>query len=80
MDEFKGRLDHAELRDTDVDAANHRMETELGLRLTAIRASREKLAEHRDELDGETFATLIQELDLEEQQIRVVLSGAAEVI
>ena len=78
--EFKGRLEHAELRDTDVDAANHRMEAELDLRLTAIRASREKLSERRDELDGETFATLVQELDLEEQQIRVVLSGPTELI
>lgn len=80
VDEFKERLEHAEFRSTNTEAANAQMSEELEVRLSAIKAARNKIGERRDELDGETFATLVQELDLEEEQIRVALSGPSEVV
>ena len=50
---------------------------QLQLRLTAIEAARAKLlADHKDELDTDAMATLVAELDLEEQQIRIALGEA----
>lgn len=72
---FQARVDHADRLDQDAEAAQHRMDTELQLRLAALDAARAKLTEQRDALDGETLATLVQELDLEEEQIRVAIGG-----
>ncbi|MGI4756003.1 MAG: Na+/H+ antiporter [Janthinobacterium lividum] len=80
VDEFKERVESVELLSSDAEAANSQMSEELELRLKAIAAARNKLGERRDELDGETFATLIQELDLEEEQLNVVLSGPTQPI
>lgn len=56
------------------ETGSQRERARLGLRLTAIEAARTKLlAEHKDELDSEAMTTLIAELDLEEQQIRLVI-------
>lgn len=44
------------------------------MRLNAIEAARAKLlAEHKDELESEAMATLVSELDLEEEQIKVAM-------
>jgi len=48
---------------------------QLELRTAALDAARAKLMEQRDKLDGETLATLVQELDLEEEQIRVAMGS-----
>jgi CPA1 family monovalent cation:H+ antiporter len=71
VEDFKERVAHAEHMDVDAEGAQQRMESELKLRTAALEAARAKLVERRDELDGETLATLVQELDLEEEQIRV---------
>lgn len=77
VQDFQARVDHAEHMEGDAEAAQERMNTQLTLRLEALAAARAKLLEKRDELDGQTLATLVQELDLEEEQIRVAL-GAHE--
>ncbi|KQM18234.1 hypothetical protein ASE49_08365 [Novosphingobium sp. Leaf2] len=47
-------------------------------RLAALDAARTKLREHRGELDGETLATLIRELDLEEEQVRLAMGDSVQ--
>jgi len=74
--DFQGRVEYAEHLNEDADAAQRRMNAQLQLRLSALSAARAKLTEMRDDLDGDTPATLIQELDLEEEQIRVAVRSA----
>ncbi|MBL6459386.1 Na+/H+ antiporter [Belnapia sp. T6] len=74
--DFRARVEHAERLDEDPEAAQRRLNAQLRLRLSALGAARAKLAELRDELDGETLATLVEELDLEEEQVRVALRAA----
>lgn len=71
--EFKKRVEHAGMTDEAAETATERQEAELDSRLAAITAARDKLVERRGELDGETLATLVKELDLEEERIRVAL-------
>ena len=72
--ELRERAEHAELLRQDPETAKQRMSTKLQLRLTAIEAARTKLlTETRENLDGDALASLITELDLEEEQTRVVL-------
>lgn len=73
VQDFQARVDHAEHLGANAEAAQDRMNTTLTLRLEALAAARARLVEMRDEVDGETLATLVQELDLEEEQIRVAL-------
>jgi CPA1 family monovalent cation:H+ antiporter len=55
-------------------APNPGLSARLDLRLTAIEAARTKLlADHREDLEHDEMATLMAELDLEEQQIRVAM-------
>jgi hypothetical protein len=61
----------------DSETESQRLAMQLQLRLTAIEAARAKLlADHKDELDTDAMATLVAELDLEEQQIRIALGEA----
>ncbi len=61
----------------DSETGSQRLAMQLQLRLTAIEAARAKLlADHKDELDTDAMATLVAELDLEEQQIRIALGEA----
>ena len=56
------------------ETGSQRERARVGPRLTAIEAARTKLlAEHKDELDSEAMTTLIAELDLEEQQVRLAM-------
>ena len=71
--DFQARVDHAEQLGDGGEEAAERMTAILNLRLEALAAARQKLLEKRVELDGETLATLVQELDLEEEQVRVAL-------
>jgi hypothetical protein len=73
VQDFKDRVDLADRLDEDAEATQRGMNAELQLRLSALAAARAKLVERRDELDGETLATLVQGLDLEEEQIRVAM-------
>lgn len=71
VQDFQERVAHADRMDDNAEDAQQRMGTQLELRTAALEAARAKLLEQRDKLDGETLATLVQELDLEEEQIRV---------
>ncbi|MBW3618243.1 MAG: hypothetical protein KY446_10970 [Proteobacteria bacterium] len=73
--DYKARLEHADRLNEDAEAAQRRMDAHLQLKLAALEAARAKLVEQRDELDGETLAALVQELDLEEEQIRVAVDA-----
>jgi CPA1 family monovalent cation:H+ antiporter len=68
------RAKQADQMRQDTETGTQRLEMQHRLRLTAIEAARAKLlADHKDELDTEAMATLVAELDLEEQQIRTTL-------
>jgi monovalent cation/hydrogen antiporter len=54
------------------------LEAFLDAKLRAIHQAREGLKAQRSDLDGETLATLTQELDLEEEQIRLAMSRTTE--
>lgn len=75
VQDFQARVEQAEQQHVDPETARQRTMTQLELRLAALDAARSKLIDKRDELDGETLATLVQELDLEEEQIRVARSA-----
>lgn len=76
VQDFQSRVDHAELAHEDAGEAQRRMDAQLQLRLVALEAARSKLLERRDELDGDTLSTLVQELDLEEEQVRVAMEAS----
>ena len=72
--DLRQRAEQVEEAHHDPETAMQRRAAELGLRLTAVEAAHTKLlVDQRDELDAETFAALVAELDLEEEQIRVSL-------
>ncbi|MES2340000.1 MAG: sodium:proton antiporter [Pseudomonadota bacterium] len=48
-------------------------------RLATLDDARVRLRKHREALDGETLATLIRELDLEEEQVRLALGDTEQV-
>jgi len=75
--DYRARVDHATRLHEDGERAQQRMDTQLQLRLAALNAARAKLVEQRDQLDGETLATLVRELDMDEEQIRVA-TGATQ--
>lgn len=64
--------------DTPLDLSRKRLEPILNEKLAAIQRARQELQARRGELDGETLMTLTQELDLEEEQIRLALDGPGE--
>jgi CPA1 family monovalent cation:H+ antiporter len=65
------RISHASEQ---TGTGGERLAARLGLRLTAIEAARTKLlADHKEELEHEEMSSLMAELDLEEQQIRVAM-------
>ena len=72
--DLRVRAKRADQARQDAETGAQREAARLGLRLTAIEAARTKLlAEHKDELDSEAMATLVAELDLEEEQVRVAM-------
>lgn len=66
-DEWRGRAEQAQRMHDDGDAEGERREVQQRLRLEAIEAARAKLSEGREE---EASRSLVEELDLEEEQIR----------
>jgi hypothetical protein len=47
-------------------------------RIATIDAARDTLRSRRGDLDGETLTTLIRELDLEEEQVRLALGDSKQ--
>jgi Na+/H+ antiporter len=71
--EYQLRAEHASVEGQDVESKGGRLEAQQRLRLVAIRAARDKLAEQTDHIDTGSHRTLGEELDLEEQRIRRAL-------
>jgi CPA1 family monovalent cation:H+ antiporter len=75
VQEYEVRAERASIEGQDLEAKGAQLEAQLRLRLVAIQAARERLAERADGLDGEAHRTLVDELDLEEHQIRRALDA-----
>lgn len=62
------------------ETTGDRFEAQKRLRLTAVAAAREKLAQHTDQVDAEKHRAMIEELDLEEQQTRGTWGNQAQAL
>ena len=71
------RADRASVEGQDLETQAQKLEAQQRLRLVAIDAARQKLAEQTDQVDAESHRSLGDELDLEEQQIRRALGEEA---
>ncbi|MBI0539565.1 Na+/H+ antiporter [Roseomonas sp. KE2513] len=76
VQEYEVRADRASIEGQDPETKSMQLEAQQRLRLVAIAAAREKLAERAETMDTEAHRALANELDLEEQQIRRALEGA----
>jgi NhaP-type Na+/H+ or K+/H+ antiporter len=74
VQEYEVRADRASVEGQDLETKSSQLEAQQRLRLVAIAASREKLAEQTDTVDTEAHRALGDELDLEEHQIRRALN------
>ena len=70
VEEYEVRAERVSVEGQDLETQAQKLEAQQRLRLVAINAAREKLAEQTDQVDAESHRTLGEELDLEEQQIR----------
>ena len=77
VQEYEVRVERASVEGQDAESQGHKLEAQQRLRLLAIDAARQKLAEQTDHIDVESHRTLVEELDLEEQQIRRALGEEA---
>lgn len=73
--EYEARAERADAASAETSA--DQVEAQQRLRLLAIEAAREKLAQHTDQVDAEKHRAMIEELDLEEQQIRGTSGNSA---
>ena len=73
VEEYEVRAERASVEGQDVETKSAQLEAQQQLRLVAIAAAREKLAEQTDQIDADSHRALAEELDLEEQQIRRAL-------
>lgn len=73
VEEYEVRAERANIEGQDVETKSAQLEAQQRLRLVAIEAAREKLAEQTDQIDADSHRALAEELDLEEQQIRRAL-------
>lgn len=74
-------LDQVKLSEREAARTGHvfdptRLQVIMSERLEALDRARTTLRENRGELDGETLATLIRELDLEEEQVKLALGAS----
>jgi CPA1 family monovalent cation:H+ antiporter len=76
VEEYKVRAERASIEGQDVETKTGQLVAQQRLRLVAIEAAREKLAEQTDQIDAEAHRALGEELDLEEQQIHRALGEA----
>jgi len=74
VQEYEVRADRASIEGQDLETRSGQLEAQQRLRLVAIAAAREKLAERAEAMDTEAHRTLGEELDLEEHQIRRALA------
>ena len=77
VDEYEVRAERASVEGQDLESQAQKLEAQQHLRLVAIDAARAKLADQTDQVDAESHRTLVEELDLEEQQIRRALGEEA---
>lgn len=70
IEEYKDRAEQMSRLDADVDTETERLAGQLQLRLAAIEASRSSLAESTADHEGDARRAILEELDLEEEQIR----------
>jgi CPA1 family monovalent cation:H+ antiporter len=75
VQEYEVRADRASIEGQDLETKSAQLEAQQRLRLVAIDAAREKLAERAETMDAEAHRALGEELDLEEHQIRRALEG-----
>jgi len=75
--EYEVRVEMASVEGQDAESQRDKLEAQQRLRLVAIDAARQKLAEQTDHIDVESHRTLGEELDLEEQQTRRALGEEA---
>jgi CPA1 family monovalent cation:H+ antiporter len=75
IEEYEMRSHYANSEEPET-MAEHRQARQR-LRLLAIDAARAKLREHTDQVESSTHRTLLEELDLQEQQIRRALGEEA---
>ncbi|HYN61939.1 MAG TPA: hypothetical protein VET87_20740, partial [Rubrivivax sp.] len=75
VEEYEMRSQHANSEDAET-MAEHRQARQR-LRLVAIDAGRAKLREHTEQVESSTHLALLEELDLQEQQIRNALGEEA---
>jgi CPA1 family monovalent cation:H+ antiporter len=73
VQEYEVRADRANIEGQDLETKSNQLEAQQRLRLVAIDAARERLADQAETMDTEAFRALGDELDLEEQQIRRAL-------
>lgn len=76
VDEYQVRADRASIEGQDVETKTGQLMARQRLRLVAIEAAREKLAEQTDQINADAHRALGEQLDLEEQQVRRALGGA----
>ena len=75
VQEYEVRADRASIEGQDLETRSSQLEAQQRLRLLAITAAREKLAERAETMDAEAHRAMGEELDLEEQQIRRALES-----
>lgn len=73
VQEYEVRAERASVEGQDPETKSAQLDAQQRLRLVAINAAREKLAERVETMDSEAYRALGEELDLEEQQIRRAL-------
>jgi monovalent cation/hydrogen antiporter len=73
VQEYEVRADRASIEGQDLETKSGQLEAQQRLRLVAIAAAREKLADRTETMDIEAHRALGEELDLEEHQIRRAL-------
>lgn len=74
VQEYEVRAERASVEGQDPETKSAQLEAQQRLRLVAIDAAREKLAERAETMDAEAHRALGEELDLEEHQIRRALN------
>ena len=76
VDEYEVRAERVNVEGDDVETRTGQLAAQHRLRLVAIEAARQKLVERTDQIDADAHRALGEELDLEEQQVRLALGEA----
>lgn len=73
VEEYAAKARRANIVGRDIETKAGQLEAQQRLRLLAIDAARDKLRKQVDRIDSEAHRDLVEELDLEEQQVRRTL-------